>query len=159
MRCDAAQFSKMYADVYQDLYRYALCMMKNPQDTEDAVSDAVLAAFENIGKLKNPDAFKSWIFTITTNICRKKLKALSKKQENETEVTEAVAGSHSEDWGVSIDVQNAFFILTEEEKEIIGLSVFGGYNSKEIGEILSMNSNTVRSKLNRALEKMEKILK
>ena len=81
MRCDAAQFSKMYADVYQDLYRYALCMMKNPQDAEDAVSDAVLAAFENIGKLKNPDAFKSWIFTITTNVCRKKLKALSKKQE------------------------------------------------------------------------------
>ena len=121
MRCDAAQFSKMYAGVYQDLYRYALCMMKNPQEAEDAVSDAVLAAFENIGKLKNPDAFKSWIFTITTNVCRKKLKALSKKQENETEVTEAVAGSHNEDWGVSIDVQNAFFILTEEEKEIIGL--------------------------------------
>ena len=159
MRCDAAQFSKMYAAVYQDLYRYALCMMKNPQDAEDAVSDAVLAAFENIGKLKNPDAFRSWIFTITANVCRKKLKALSKKLENETEVTETVDGSHHEDWGVSIDVQNAFFILTEEEKEIIGLSVFGGYNSKEIGEILSINSNTIRSKLSRALEKMEKMLK
>ena len=159
MRCDAAQFSQMYAAVYQDLYRYALCMMKNPQDAEDAVSDAVLAAFENIGKLKNPDAFRSWIFTITANICRKKLKAISKKQENVTEVTETLAEDQSQDWGVSIDVQNAFFILTEEEQEIVGLSVFGGYNSKEIGAILSVNPKTIRSKRSRALEKMERVLR
>ena len=159
MRCDATQFSQMYAAVYQELYRYALCMMKNPQDAEDAVGDAVLIAFENIGKLKNPDAFKSWIFTITTNTCRKKLKELSKQQENETEVNETVAGSQNNDMGISIDVQNAFFILTEEEQEIVGLSVFGGYNSKEIGEILSINSNTVRSKRSRAFEKMERVLK
>ena len=159
MRCDAAQFSRMYAAVYQDLYRYALCMMKNAQDAEDAVSDAVLAAFENIGKLKNPDAFRSWIFTITANTCRKKLKDISKKQENETEVTETLAEGQSQDWGVSIDVQNAFFILTEEEQEIVGLSVFGGYNSKEIGAILSINPNTIRSKRSRALEKMERVLR
>ena len=32
----------------RDLYHYALCLMKNPQEAEDAVSEAVVAAYENI---------------------------------------------------------------------------------------------------------------
>ena len=31
---------EMYETVYRDLYRYALCLMKNPQEAEDAVSEA-----------------------------------------------------------------------------------------------------------------------
>ena len=50
-------------------------------------------------------------------------------------------------------------MLNEEEQAIIGLSVFGGYNSKEIGQILGLKDNTVRSKKVRALEKMECVLK
>ena len=52
MKCDAKIFAQMYEAVYTDLYRFALCMMKNRQEAEDAVSEAVVAAYENIGKLK-----------------------------------------------------------------------------------------------------------
>ena len=62
------------------------------------------------------------------------------------------------DYGISVDVQRAFLHLSEEEQTIIALSVFGGYNSKEIGEMLKLNANTVRSKRSRGLEKMEYIL-
>ena len=37
MRCDTKTFAQMYGTVYKDLYRFALCMMRNPQDAEDAV--------------------------------------------------------------------------------------------------------------------------
>ena len=47
----------------------------------------------------------------------------------------------------------------EEEQMIVGLSVFGGYNSQEIGNSLKMNPNTVRSKRSRALQKMECVLR
>ena len=62
------------------------------------------------------------------------------------------------DYGMAMDVRKAFFVLTEEEQEIIGLSVFGGYSSKEIGKMLGLKDNTVRSKKIRALEKMGCIL-
>ena len=52
MKCSIKKFSEMYETVYRDLYRYALCLMKNPQEAEDAVSEAVIAAYENIHKLK-----------------------------------------------------------------------------------------------------------
>ena len=61
--------------------------------------------------------------------------------------------------GLRTDVERAFLILDEDDQLIIGLSVYGGYNSKEIGKMLRLNPNTVRSRRKRALEKMSWLLK
>ena len=159
MRCDAHTFAQMYETVYIDLYRFALCLMKNKQDAEDAVSEAVLKAYENIRKLKDENAFKSWIFTITANTCKKRLQEAAKRKSESIEETLVNIPSEEIDYGMAVDVRKAFTVLDEEEQTIIGLSVFGGYNSKEIGQLLGLKDNTVRSKKLRALEKMECVLK
>lgn len=160
MKCDAKAFAGMYKTVYKDLYRFALCMMKNSHDAEDAVSDAVVSAYEHITSLRDETAFKSWIFTILANTCKKRLRKLSDLQEREIPSVFTEETSDREvDYGLALDVRNAFAVLTEEEQEIIGLSVFGGYQSKEIGELLDLNANTVRSKRSRALEKMGAVLR
>ena len=159
MRCDTKTFAQMYETVYQDLYRFALCMLRNPQDAEDAVSEAVVAAYENIGKLKKEDAFKSWIFTILSNICKKKWRNAAREETRSDEEMLFSAASEEPDIGVALDVRKAFFLLEDEEQTIVGLSVFGGYNSQEIGEALKLNPNTVRSKRSRALQKMECVLR
>ena len=89
---------------------------------------------------------------------RKLSEAAKKKSES---IEESLSNTPSEeiDYGMSLDVRRAFTVLNEEEQTIIGLSVFGGYSSKEIGQILGLKDNTVRSKKNRALEKMECVLK
>ena len=58
-----------------------------------------------------------------------------------------------------LDVRRAFAVLTDEEQEIIGLSVFGGYSSREIGRMLDQSDNTIRSRRSRALKKMEVMLR
>ncbi|GAA6493637.1 sigma-70 family RNA polymerase sigma factor [Candidatus Bariatricus faecipullorum] len=155
MIVDAAGFAELYKTVYRDLYRFALCMLRHSQDAEDAVSEAVLAAYENIHKLRKEEAFRAWIFTILANVCRKKLKG---KERTEQELLPHHAKEEPCD-GLRIDVQKAFFILDGEEQTIVALSVFGGYTSREIGEMLKMNANTVRSRRSRALEKMSVVLK
>lgn len=156
MICSVKKFSEMYETVYRDLYRYALCLMKNPQEAEDAVSEAVIAAYENIHKLKKEEAFKSWIFTILTNKCKKRLKkALKETPGREEELPEQATVP---DYDLAIDVKKAFFVLSKEEQILVGLSVFGGYCSQEIGEMMRLNPNTVRSKRSRALKKMECVL-
>ncbi len=159
MRCDTKTFAQMYETVYQDLSRFALCMLRNPQDAEDAVSEAVVAAYENIGKLKKEDAFKSWIFTILSNICKKKWRNAAREETRSDEEMLFSAASEEPDIGVALDVRKAFFLLEDEEQTIVGLSVFGGYTSQEIGDALKLNPNTVRSKRSRALQKMECVLR
>ena len=159
MRCDSKTFAQMYEEIYVDLYRFALCMLKNQHEAEDAVSETVITAYENIRNLRKESAFKSWIFTILSNVCKKKMKQAAKEVHNGVEAMDEWLGAETPDYGIGTDIRRAFFILSEEEQMIVGMSVFGGYKSNEIGKILGMNSNTVRSKRSRALQKMECVLK
>ncbi len=162
MKCDAKTFAGMYEAVYKDMYRFALCMMKNPHDAEDAVSDAVVNAYGHISSLRSREAFKSWIFAILSNICKKKLSANAKQQKQEAGSFFGQEELHipveEEDFSLSMDLRKAFSILSEEEQLIVGLSVYGGYQSSEIGQMINMNANTVRSRRKRALEKMSVVL-
>lgn len=151
----AKKFTELYSTVYQDLYRFALCMMRQPEDAEDAVSEAVMAAYENIHSLRKEEAFRPWIFQITANVCKKKLKERSIREEELLEEY-AATEDHIE---LQIDIQNALLLLDDEEKCIMALSAFGGYNSKEIGEMLDMNPNTVRSKRKRAVDKISLVIR
>lgn len=160
MKCDAAKFAGMYEEIYKDLYRFALCMMRNPQDAEDAVSEAVIRGYEHVYSLRSEDAFRSWMFTILSNICKKRLRVAAKNRTvEETQISFREMGGNPEDrMNLKLDVRRAFAVLSEEEQMIVGLSVFGGYPSKEIGKILKLKDGTVRSKRSRALAKMSVVL-
>ena len=77
-RGDVKAFSRLYAEIYKDLYRFALCTTRHTQDAEDAVGEAVAAAYENIGKLQKEESFRNWMFTILNNQCRKILRNRNK---------------------------------------------------------------------------------
>lgn len=52
-------------------------------------------------------------------------------------------------------VKDAFAILSDEERQIVSLTVYGGYDSAEVADIMKINRNTVRSKYSRAITKMK----
>lgn len=149
MKCDKNTFIKLYETVYTDMYRFALSMTKDTHDAQDCVSEAVLKAYENVVKLKDEKAFKSWIFTILANVCKKHFKEKAKHLARVS-----VEEGKSYDYDLPLDVRNALENLDEEEQLIISLSIFAGYNSSEIGSYLNLNANTVRSKRSRALNKL-----
>lgn len=49
-------FAKLYETVYEDMYRFALYVLKDREDAEDAVAETVADAFESIGKLRKEEA-------------------------------------------------------------------------------------------------------
>ena len=153
-RGDASAFAALYQEYYQDLYRFALYTLKNRHDAEDMVGDTVADAWAQMSGLKKAESFKSWIFRILSNKCRMRLKDYLNKTEEIPEDLKA-AGRDVEE---SADVRAAFARLGDEERLILSLNLFGGYTSKEIGRILDLNDNTVRSRQKRALPKMAEYL-
>ena len=151
-RGDAIAFAGLYQQIYADLYRFALYTLKNKSDAEDAVSEAVVDAFASIKKLRREEAFKGWIFRILYNKCKDKLREYTKKSvEFLKEYQEVSTSEQIEEEAV---MRALFYELSEEERLIISLHLFAGYTSKEIGKLLHMNENTVRSKESRALKKL-----
>lgn len=147
-------FSMLYEMIYKDLYHFALYILKNAQDAEDAVSDTVMDAYQQIHSLRSPELFKAWIFKILTNKCKRRLKEYVHKT---TQLQEDFL-SDEVDLCEELDVRRAFASLNDEERLILALHIFGGYNSKEIGRTLLMSPNTIRSKQSRALKKMSALL-
>lgn len=151
---DSNRFVELYEPIYKDLYRFALYTMGNAADAEDVVSESVLAAWESRGKLRDEGSFKSWIFQITANACKRNLKKSARVLPAEIEALEPDEPSEQLQAADAMAVKELFSKLDVENRMIVALSVFGGYNSDEIGKMLSMNANTVRSKRKRALDRM-----
>ncbi len=147
---DTQAFADLYREVYRDMYRFALYMLKNGHDAEDAVSDAVMDAWAQIGSLQKEESFRNWIFKILSNKCRRRLKEYLDRTEELPEDLMA----EPRDAEQAMDVRTAFARLQPEEQTLLSMHIFGGYNSREIGEELQMSDSTVRSKQKRALQKM-----
>jgi len=151
---DTRAFSKLYESCYKDLYRFALYNLGQEEDARDAVSDTVLAAFENIGKLRDAEAFRGWLFRILVNKCTKRRQEYTRKTEEIPDTMPA----RERDACQEMDVRRAFASLDPEDRMIVSMAVFAGYSSSEIGQAMNKNPNTVRSRLSRSMSKMQKML-
>ena len=72
---DREAFSQLYLEYKDALYRYAWYKIGDPDYAMDAVSDTMLTALEQIGKLKNEKAFSTYLFRIHAAILIPALKA------------------------------------------------------------------------------------
>lgn len=149
---DKDAFGTLYEIYSVDMYRFALSMCKNSFDAQDAVQETVLSVFKSIHGLKNPEKFKSYLFSSLSKTCKRKL------SENYNIVEFEDEGYVDSEIEFSIPVREALSKLDEESRQILMLSIAGGFKSREIGEMLSLPANTVRTKQKRALEKMREEL-
>lgn len=161
---NADTFTKLYSEVAKDLYRLALYFLKNKEDAEDIVGEAVLDAYRQIESLREESLFKNWIIKILTNKCKMKLKEYAlfkeKPSENIVELSDerAKKESHRDEFN-RIELKELLMELENEERIIICLSVFEGYKGDEIAEFLGLKPATVRSKKQRALAKLAGLIK
>ena len=152
-RGDAHAFSLLYESVYKEMYKVAYYSLGNKDDAADCVMDAVTDAFAGIKKLKDPGAFKTWIFKILSAKIAQKKKEYVNKSVDIGEIPEPEDEKSSllqED----ASIRSLFFSLPKEDRTILSLNIFMGYGSEEISEILNVPAGTVRSRKKRALDKL-----
>ena len=156
---DSHAFSQLYSLYAVDLYRYAVYMMGNSHDAEDAVQEAVFSAWRNIHTLKENTVFKVWLFKILSNRCKTDLMKKNKAPDilPIEEYTFLIDGEYEDSFN-STELKEALSRLTPPDAQIILLSIIGGFRSHELAEIFNIEPATVRSRQKRALEKLKHIL-
>lgn len=156
---DREAFCRLYS-IYKDrLYRYAYYRLGNCEDAQDAVSDCIVCAFEQIGNLRNADAFCAWIFKILYSACTVYVKQQIKQREYEsTEALKSTANMYTQPNESQTELCHALEMLSAEERDIVLLSVVAGFTSREISKVTGLTAGSVRSKLSRSLSKMRNFL-
>lgn len=156
---DINAFTILYSRYQKKLYSYAFYRLGNSADAEDAVSDCVLSAFEQISQLKSAEAFSSWIFRILYCCCTSAMKnQINQRHMDDIADHENMLCITYDETDEQIELKKALALLNEEEREIVLLSVVAGFKSREIAKINGMTAGSVRSKLSRSLAKMKDYL-
>lgn len=150
---NADAFGDLYEAYADEMYRYALWYLGSRELAQDAVSDAVCNAFVSITSLRNAASFKAWLFRILANCCKA---CLTQKIRARTQVDleSALGLSAAGDDIAAAELWELVRGLDGTDREILLLSVVGGYKSSEIAELLQMPSGTIRSRLSRALSRL-----
>ncbi len=150
---EAKKFCENISKYRDDLYIMALAILKNETDAEDAVSNAVLKAYENRGQIRSFHKFKPWLLTITKN---EALKLRSKRlilPGNETveSLLKPVQAHYDELWDVLQQMK-------EEYRLAVVLFYYEELSLKDISDVLDIPVGTVKSRLNRGKAELREAL-
>ncbi|AEG34719.1 RNA polymerase, sigma-24 subunit, ECF subfamily (plasmid) [Thermus thermophilus SG0.5JP17-16] len=94
----------------------------------------------------------TWILTIAHRLALKRLKALKPLFFEEEGAEERVGGDNHLD---RIRVAQALKALSPEERKLLELAYFQGYSHSELALLLGWPLGTVKSRIRRALAKLE----
>lgn len=128
----------------RDFYVLALAILENSADAEDAVSNAIVKAYEHIGQVSAFHKFKPWMLAITKNEALKlKCKRLYLPGDQTLEAfSKPVTEHYDELWDVMPKI-------TEEYRLTVVLFYYAGLSLRDISEVLDIPVGTVKSRLSR----------
>ena len=140
------------------MYRFALSIMKNHDDACDAVSEAILPAYVNIGSLCFGEKFRSWVMTILYNVCMNMLRSRVPYSDFDAEEKMYIPSSEA-DITVKITLWDAVCALPSNYRSIVVLFYYDNLRIKEISNITGLSLDNVKKRLSRAREMLRKSLR
>lgn len=73
LRCgDAGAAQQMVQSYHPEIFRLALSLLDEPAEAEDVAQDVFIAALDALDSYRGEAALKTWLFSITVNVCRKR---------------------------------------------------------------------------------------
>jgi RNA polymerase sigma-70 factor (ECF subfamily) len=142
------------------LRRYARVLTKDTDDADDLVQDCLLRALDNLDRWQAGTNMRAWLFTIMHRLFLNSTRRKPMVSVEDLDPSRAVQVSPaSQEHSVRLaEVQQAFATLTKDHQEIILLVAIERLHYEEAAGILNVAVGTVRSRLFRAREALEKAL-
>ncbi len=135
---------------------------------QEITQDVFIAAFQKLSTLKHPNRFSGWLYVIANRKCitwyrKKKPQPQSLEEIDPMELEEAYYSEHiSREREEATNekrraaVQKLLSKLRENDRIVITLHYLTGLTCEEIGKFLGISTNTVKSRLHRARNRLKK---
>src|SRR5262245_47235356 len=141
------------------LYAVAYRIVRDPELARDALQDGFVLAWRDIPTLREPDRFEAWLQRIVTNVC---IAQLSRERRLSSRLSVLAVEPRSPDEIASVDdrdqIERGFRRLKPEERALLTLRHYAGYEPSEIAAVLGIPAGTVRSRLHHAHKQMRAAL-
>ena len=161
---DVVQFKDEILPLKNKLYRFSLNIVKDEDLAKDVVQECLIKVWEKRNDLKLVQNLEAWCMQVTKN---KALDKLRSKHVSRTDLFESKLHTRKEtntpyavtERGDLITrIKSLIALLPQRQREVMQLRDIEGYTYKEIGEILEIDINLVKTNLFRARRKLKESL-
>lgn len=150
----------------QDVYRLALSILDDPGEADDATQESLVAALRGLDSFRGGSSLKTWLFSITVNVCRTRLQ-WQKRSDRLRRIlggvlrvqsipsVEEAAIAHESDEALWRAIHN----MDEKHRIPVVLRYYHDLSVAEIASVLQIPEGTVHSRLNTARRYLHAVLK
>lgn len=144
-------FQLLYRHYQKTLLRFAYKICGDSDIAQEATQDAWIKTAKSLRQIKDPRAFRSWVYRIVRWQCLDQIRLLGKRN-NRYEVFDEAEHSISIESAVDSSEELAAAIerMPALEKQMIHLFYLDELKVVEIASVLNIPTGTVKSRLNRA---------
>lgn len=167
-RGDGEAFIALVSPYEKQIYAVCLRMMQNPADAADAMQDTMLRAFRALPDYKATGSLCGWLCRIAANLCLDRLRSKSRHPEDSMERLREDTGFDIAEPGTPYEaleekerkavLEQALARLPAEDRALLLHRAAAGLSYEELADSLELPVGTVKSRLNRARQKLKKIL-
>lgn len=136
------------------MLRLAMSILRHAQNAEDAVSQAVILAYQKAHTLREEAAVKQWLLTITARCCYDMLRR-SKRELLVNELPEASSPFLEPLGGTVLEKLSR---LPAQQAQVLTLYYYENFSAAEIAQVLGIPRATVSMRMSRGRRRLKELL-
>ena len=149
-------------------YRFSLLVCGHQEDAEDVMQDALLKTYQQVKRVADPDAFRTWLYTTVKNACLMKRRRRVGEPAGFVSIEQSAENRDSE--GAPVDVVDrsrrideqlidhwmdarlraALVKLPHLYRLVLIMREIEGLSTKEVATIAGISEANVKTRLHRA---------
>ncbi|NEU30610.1 sigma-70 family RNA polymerase sigma factor [bacterium LRH843] len=161
-----AVLEKIMIEYGNELVRLAFSYVKDAEIAKDLVQNTFIKCYKNLDSFRYDAQIKTWLYRITINECKDYLKSWNYKMVqvksfiNETarSVLPSVEKSVMDQYS-NAQMKETINSLPKKYREVIYLYYHDSLKMDEISKVLDIPVNTVKTRLRRAKQRLQSMLK
>ncbi len=156
MHGDEEAFDALVGRIGDTLHSVARRILRDTSLAEDATQRALLDAWQNLPRLRDPDHFEAWAYRLLVNACHAEARRERRHQDNlrllpNDEPIISDAGSRI---AMQDQIDRAFRRLSVEHRTVVVLVHYLDMTPSEAAVAMGTKPGTARSRLHYALQTM-----
>jgi RNA polymerase sigma-70 factor (ECF subfamily) len=164
---DNLAFERLILPRLDRLLHTAMVILRHESDARDAVQDASIRAWRELGQLRDADRFDAWLGRILVNVCRNHLRSRRTTTVREVEIDDigrdrrqpASREPAPDERVAQVDaLRRAFLRLSPDERIVLGLHHGQELPIEDIAGLLGIPAGTVKWRLYAARQALARAL-
>lgn len=157
---------KVMIEYGNELVRLAFSYVKDSETAKDLVQNTFIKCYKNLDSFRFDSQIKTWLYRITINECKDYLKSWHYKMvQVKSFIQETAKSIYPSTEKTVIDkyhneeIKDTIFSLPKVYREVVYLYYYESLKTEEIADILDIPVNTVKTRLRRAKQRLETMIK